>query len=129
MEVEIEQRGRLIMLLRQGPGAGHRRHGRADAAAAADKCDDLTQAAGARCRGAAFFERRRKRLPAHRLNDVIGRARGEEITKQRDVVDHAERNDLDVLAPNRARTSRSLRSAWSTTSRCFVISSPRAGPI
>ena len=60
MQIEVEQHGAFLVLLGQQPGAGDRRRGGADAAAAADKGDDLAEPAAraAAGRAAALFERR-----------------------------------------------------------------------
>src|SRR6202035_5833949 len=76
---------------------------RTDTAAAADECDDLAQATATRRGRAAFLKSRGKRLAAHRFDDIIGGAGGKQVAEQGDVVDDAERNDLDLLATHRTR--------------------------
>ena len=103
MEVEVEQRGRFAAILRQDPSAGNRGHCRADAAATADERNHLAQSALGAHR-AAFFQCRGERLPAYRLDDIVGRAGRQQIAEQRDIIDHTESNDLKVAAAD--RTSR-----------------------
>ena len=102
MQIEIEQRRGLVALFRQNPRAGNRGHRRTDTTAAADERDDLAEASPNRRRRAAFLQSRGQRLAAYRLHHVIGRAGREEIAEKRDVIDHAERDDLDVLATHSA---------------------------
>ena len=49
----------------------------------------------------ALDQRRGKRLAADRLHQVIGGAGGEQIAEQPDIVDRAERDDLEIAAADR----------------------------
>src|SRR5207253_7933041 len=103
MQIEIEQRRGLVALLRQNPRAGNRGHRRTDTTAAANERDDLAEASPTRRRRAAFLQSCGQRLAAYRLHHIIGCAGREEVAEERDVINNAECDDLNVLATYRAR--------------------------
>src|SRR5712691_5448345 len=105
MQIEIDERGVFLVLVGQQPGAGDRRCRGPDAAAAADKSNDLAKAGtwSAARRARLFLETERKRLAAQWLDEVIRRAGREQIAEQADVVHGAERQELEIAAADRAR--------------------------
>ena len=51
---------------------------------------------------AALFQCGGERLPAHRLDDIVGRAGRQQIAEQCDIIDDPERDDLELAAADRA---------------------------
>src|SRR6516225_429083 len=98
VEIEIDERHSLLALLGKEPGAGDGGCRRADAAAAADKDDHLPQpAAGPRSRvSRPFLQGSRQGLTGRRLDQVVVGAGGEQVAKQRNIVEDAESHELQI---------------------------------
>ena len=98
MQVEIDQRGALLTLLAEQPGTGNRGGGGPDSAPGSDKGHHFAKAAAVGDRRLLDFQRAGQRLAVHRLYQVVGGARGQQIPEQADVVDRAEGEDLEAAA-------------------------------
>jgi hypothetical protein len=104
VKVEIDERHPLAAFLGQEPGTRHGGRRGPDPATAADEHNDLAQAAVAgNGGGRPLLQNGRQRLAGRRLDEVIVAAGGEQVAEQGDIVDVAERDELQLGAADRPR--------------------------